>query len=436
MDCYRDAITHLFSLRRFGIRPGLSTITRLLGLLGNPERERRFVHIAGTNGKGSTASFLHAVLLQCGYRPGLYTSPHLVDFCERIRTGETLIAQEAVVEYTRHIRRVCDVHNLDQCTFFEYATAMALMHFRDTNADPVIMEAGLGGRYDATNCISPLVSIITQLGIDHQQYLGDTLDAIAHEKAGIIKPGAPLVSAAESEDIIGLFDDACRRVGVPHVLLGREFFSTTSGLDRFDYTGMRFNLPGLCHRLRGHHQAGNAALAAAAAEVLLRSGYTIRGAAIRKGIATARWPGRFDLVSHKPLIVIDGAHNAPAWQCLAQNLICRYPGSDIVIVAAVMQDKDIGAFMQCFVPLCRTMILCRPEVERAAGREFFAKFIRFSDEKKILWAPDPGDALNLARALVASDGLICVTGSLYLAGTVYRDIGRDSGRETSGLIPL
>lgn len=418
------------------MRPGLERMRCLLQLVGNPERGLRCIHIAGTNGKGSTAAFLQSILLQSGYKPGMYTSPHLVDFCERIRFGNDMIGRHVVVELTRQLRHVTSRQHLDECTFFEYATVMALLFFRASGADPVIVETGMGGRYDATNCIQPAVSIITSIGIDHQQYLGDTIGAIASEKAGIIKPGAPLVSAAAHPDAVSIMTEACRRAAVPHLLCGRDFFARESGTGTFDYDGLEYTIAGLRCGLPGTHQIGNAALAIAASSLLTCKGFDLNVEHIRRGIAAARWPGRLECLSRDPVIIFDGAHNQPAWECLAANISRHYAGRKIILVAGIMRDKDIDAFMRCFTPVCHAMVLCRPDIDRAADRELFSKFIRFSSKNRIVWEPEPHAALRRARQMITPGALICVTGSLYLVGALYSEFCPAPYDDVSGLIAL
>ena len=219
---YCQSIAYLFGLQRFGIKLGLANIEKLLSLLGNPHKKLRCVHIAGTNGKGSTAAFLHSILLHSGYRAGLYTSPHLVNFTERIKINNTEISRKRVAQIVTLIREMCRREDLETITFFEFITALAFQYFAEEKTDLVIMETGMGGRLDATNVVHPLVTIITSISLEHQVYLGNTLQQIAAEKAGIIKKNAPLLTGARQPGVIKLFTEQCRKLKTQIYVLGKD----------------------------------------------------------------------------------------------------------------------------------------------------------------------------------------------------------------------
>ena len=313
-----QATAWVFDLQKFGIKFGLSSTLSLLARLRLDYQKGRYIHIAGTNGKGSVAAMLSAILSRAGYPVGLFTSPHLVSFTERFRLGDEEISEERLLALINEVRAAVD--DAEPPTFFEFATAMAFLYFLQSGAAPIILETGMGGRLDATNIVQPLVSVITNISRDHQEHLGEGLLAIAGEKAGIIKPGAPLVTYARQKQVLELFRHRCREAGAPLYQGGIDFKTRGKSGGSFDYFGLQHHIPGLNLSLRGRHQYGNAAVALAVVELLSRDGFPVPEAAIREGLATARWPGRLEVVAQDPRVLLDGAHNPAAALTLAQNL--------------------------------------------------------------------------------------------------------------------
>lgn len=412
---YRETINWLFGLQKFGIKLGLGSVTSLLELLGNPHHNLRCIHIAGTNGKGSTAAFLHSIYCSAGYRPGLYTSPHLVDFSERIVIGGIPIAHGTVITLVKQLRALCRRNNLEHITFFEFVTALALTYFAQQKADPVILETGMGGRLDATNVVDPLVSIITSISRDHTAYLGSTLMHITREKAGIIKQGLPCISAVTRPGPRDCIRLACQNKAAQLLEYGRDFSMRmlTSG---YCYRGCSKTITGLHPALAGQHQARNASLAVTAAELLHSRGYALRDTCVHDGLKFCFWPGRFECAQQVPRhIVLDGAHNSAAWQALIRTLKNQCGNGRIFLIIGIMRDKDLKSLRR-LVSLAHTCIFFKPCMNRSAGREYLEKYIVFSQKKRVLWCETIAQSLALAQAKTGPRDLICVTGSLFAVG--------------------
>ena len=432
---YRQSIAYLFGLQRFGIKLGLANIEKLLSLLGNPHKKLRCVHIAGTNGKGSTAAFLHSILLHSGYHAGLYTSPHLVDFTERIRINDTEIPRKRVVQLVQQIRDTSTQAGLENITFFEFITALAFIYFSEQKADPVVVETGMGGRLDATSVINPLVAIITSISLEHQFYLGNTLQQIAAEKAGIIKKNAPLLTGARQPSVIKLFTEQCRKLKTPLYVMGKDILCKKTGFAVLNYRGFDCSLKNARLGLLGDHQIRNAGLALGAAELLRGQGFIIKEEDMLQGLLTARWPGRLEVIRQKPAVVLDGAHNPEAWKALREALRKYFIFKNLFMVIGIMQDKDINRMIETLTPDAHTVIFCKPKMDRAAGKTAIASCMAAFPKKKILWIEDTATAVNKALELAAPDDLICVTGSLFTVGEA-REYLLPNRHPASGRIPM
>ncbi len=431
---YRETINWLFGLQKFGIKLGLDSVTRLLELLGNPHHDLRCIHIAGTNGKGSTAAYLHSIYSCAGYRPGLYTSPHLVDFTERIVIGDAPIKQSDVTLLVKRLRLLCRRNNLEHITFFEFVTALALTYFAQHKADPVILETGMGGRLDATNVIIPLISIITSINREHSAQLGPTLTHITREKAGIIKQGRPCISAVTRPGPRDCIRQTCTTRAAQLLEYGRDF-SIRKLSSGYCYHSPNKTITGLQPSLAGAHQARNAALAVTAAELLQSSGYTLPDTALHDGLKSCSWPGRYEVMQRVPRnIVLDGAHNPAAWQALMRTLRTECSSGRIFLIIGIMRDKDMRS-LQRLVSQAHTCIFFKPCMERSAGREYLEKYIVFSEKKKVFWFETIERALELAQAKTGPQDLICVTGSLFAVGEAREHLkGRKA--DASGRIGL
>ena len=433
---YAETLSYLFGLQRFGIKLGLDNITALLKHFGDPHVGLPSVHIAGSNGKGSTAAFLTSVMRQAGYRVGLYTSPHLVDFSERIQVDGVSIPMGKVVHFTERIREAVEKMTRDgglwppsgpqfsperfdpqkaTITFFEFTTAMAFLHFRESRVDVAVLETGMGGRLDATNVVDPLLCLITPVSLEHQQYLGKTLIQIAQEKAGIIKPQRPLLTSARQPRVLALFRQRCQELHSPFYTWGKDFSAKELDSGLIHFRGRFHHWSELRLGLAGGHQAINASLALAGVEVLLESGFAVEEEHLRRGLAEAKWPGRLELVGERPRILLDGAHNPAACRVLTKALQKGFPRRRLILVLGIMSDKDIPKMMADLVPLANLVILTRPRIDRAASLEILAAQASPFD-KPIIEVPEVGQALARALAESGDEDLILLTGSLFTVG--------------------
>jgi dihydrofolate synthase/folylpolyglutamate synthase len=415
---YSEVLAYLFSLHRFGIKLGLEAITDILQRLNHPQRTYSTLHIAGTNGKGSSAAMLAAMLQAGGYRVGLYTSPHLVDFRERIRVQDEDISEECVCELTEHIRRVADP--LSSLTFFELTTAMAFQHFLNEQVDIAVIEVGLGGRFDATNVLNPLGVLITGIGLDHEMHLGQTLQAIAREKAGIIHQKVPVVLGPMPEGVNRIFEDIAQEFDSPLYRFGQEFSISETSPTEFTYCGLRTSFSGLQTNLLGRHQMNNAGNALALLESATAERFPLSTDAIRSGLEHVRLKGRLEIVQHKPTIVLDGAHNPLGARVLFDFLRSQLhdcPGRKLIVILGMMQDKNHAEFMRILLPLVDSLIVTQPHMDRAVPADAFAQAV-LRDDLALSVIPNPWEAYCKARDSADPCDLICVTGSLFLVGEI------------------
>jgi len=410
---YDDAIQYLYGLQKYGIKFGLSKTSNLMKSFGNPHRGQRYVHIGGTNGKGSVAAMLESILMEAGLKVGFYSSPHLVRFTERFRINGQEISQDRVAEIGAALMGAID--SGEPPTFFEVVTAMALIYFAGEGTDISIMEVGMGGRLDATNVIRPRVSVITNISLDHQFFLGPRLEDIAGEKAGIIKQGVDLVTAATQPAVIDLFRRRCQAKKAPFWRVGRDVRYRANGV-RLNYYGFTRRLKDLELGLHGVHQHRNAALALAVVELLAeKEGYEISSDHIRTGLMNPKWPGRLHIVSREPLLILDGAHNPGAIRSLARSIHKGFRYKRLILVLGVMGDKDIGGIAREIVPMADHVIYSRPEYHRAATPETLARVAApMGKPGEII--PQLAEAIQRAREIAAPEDMILVTGSLFTVG--------------------
>ena len=413
---YRETIDYLFGLQKYGIKLALSNSFRLMDLMGGPQGKFPTVHVAGTNGKGSTAVFIASMLMSAGYRVGLYTSPHLVSFTERIRVGGAPISEARVVELAARVREGSGAMNP---TFFEVTTAVAFSYFAEEGVDIAVIEVGMGGRLDSTNVITPLVSVITNIDIEHTEFLGTTLEQIAGEKAGIIKPGVPVVTGAVQPEAAGVIEREAAAKGSPVFRLPREFRpeNVLDGREQvFDYRGMKAAYRGLRVGMLGRHQVDNASLALAAVECLRNAGVSVDETAIRRGLEWAQWEGRMERVAQGPDIYLDGAHNPASANKLAGTIRDLLPVyRKLVLVIGILGDKDVGGIVREIVPLADRVVVTRPQYARALDVQALAAEVR-KLHGAVSAAETVGEAIQQAREGASRDDLILVTGSLYVVG--------------------
>ena len=411
MPSLDEQLNYMYSLQRFGIKPGLDTISRLLGALSNPERRFRSIHITGTNGKGSTSAIVASILQAAGWRVGLYTSPHLLAFNERIQINNRPILDPELAELIQVVRQAAEKHQL-QPTFFEFTTAVAYIYFARQSLDMAVIEVGLGGGWDATNVITPELSIVTNIGLDHADIIGPTVMDIAKEKAGIIKPGVPLITAEKDPGLLTYFQQICADNN-------SELFDVNQLLSaellRDDWQGQairvhgsvkgRFHLP-----LLGEHQITNMLTAALAANQVL-AGHSQLNAALEQGIGNVKWPGRLQVLSQRPFVLIDGAHNEPGLAALNTFLNQHMPSGDVVVLG-IKQGKDTVPTLQPIISRFQHVITTEGEYQPIEAKELANNLKEFHSSVQAI--PDASQAMQTAQNLLPPEGRLLVTGSLYL----------------------
>jgi dihydrofolate synthase/folylpolyglutamate synthase len=414
MERYFETLEKIFNLRGGIIDLRLDRMRQALALFNHPENQFPSLHIAGTNGKGSTAALLHNILQQAGYQSALYTSPHLESFTERIRIGQEEIAPAEVVSLADEIWQCTAAANVP-LTFFEFITVMAFIYFARKRVDVAVVEVGLGGRLDATNVVTPLVSVITTISKDHEAYLGPDELSIAREKGGIVKSRIPLVCGKMSEPVTNLLQDIARMREAPAYFLGSSFSFLLKNGRLFDYIGMKQNLSDLAIALRGRHQLANASLALAALE-LVSEHFPVAETVIRQGLETVRWPGRLEVMAERPLVILDGAHNPEGVRALADALLDLRQGRKIRVLFATMADKEWQLMLGILASLADQMIFTRVAMERSADPELLVKSIPVQVSNRVIH--DSKTALAALLDTAQPDDIVVVAGSLYLLGEV------------------
>ena len=418
-----DAIAYFHSLLKFGITPGLEPIRALCERLGNPQDTLRFVHIAGTNGKGSTAAMLAGILRAAGYKTGLYTSPYVLHFRERIQVDGEMIPPEALAAVAEQIQAEDAPLRARGIGFTEFdaITAAAFLYFRQARCDVVVLETGLGGRLDSTNCIAtPLASVLTSISMDHMAVLGDSLSEIAAEKCGILKPGGiALCYPEQPEEALQVVRERAAALGNPLVLpnlnavsvLGEEITGS-----EISYGKLRLTVP-----FPGRHMVQNAVLAAETVGALRIRGLRISDAAIEVGIAGAKMPARMETLRKNPLVLLDGGHNEGCARALAALLERFLPGRPITAVCAMMADKDAAAYLRLLAPRLSGMIATTLPMERAMPAESLAEVAK-SCGLPCEVIPDAREAYGAALARTPPEGAVVVCGSFYLASELRSEI--------------
>lgn len=414
---YEEALAFIHTRRHGG--PDLARMRTVLGRLGDPDRRVRYVHVAGTNGKGSVTAMCDAMLRAAGYRVGMFTSPYVRRFNERIKVDGEDIPDGDLAAVTERVKGALG-ELADQVAEFELVTLIGLTYFADRRCDAAVLEVGMGGVHDATNVIETSeAAVFTAIGLDHTQYLGNTVEEIAAVKAGIVKPGTHGVAYADPG---GVLSAACRRVGVEFTLTDFETLRVKSTGPQgavFDFGSLRdLRIP-----LAGTYQPKNAALAVTVMGVLQKRGWAVTEEHIRAGLAGVQWPGRFETVRERPLFIIDGGHNPPAVEATVRSLAEVYPGRKFVFLMGVMRDKDVDGIVERLLPLADRFVCVAPPVPRAlAAAELAAKIRRRGVEAET--AMSVAEGARLAMALAGEQGAVCALGSLYIleeAGRAARD---------------
>lgn len=399
----------------------------LLSLLNNPQNNLKFVHIAGTKGKGSVSVMIASILKASGFKTGLYTSPHLISPRERIRIGGRLISKEEFAYFLSLMKLKIEkfMKSSNQSpTFFEIYTALALLFFAYQKVDFAVLEVGLGGRLDATNIVFPLVGAITQISYDHTNILGESLSLIAREKAGIIKRGMKVITSPQEREALSVIRKTCKEKKVPLYEVGREI-----QFQLIDYSlkGQNFQLKGIKKEysslfipLLGDHQLINAATAIGAIELLEDDAIFISPKAIGQGLREIRWPGRIQIVSRNPFLIIDSAHNAASARALAEVLKRSFPDKRIIFILGMLKNKDVEGVGKALCPLAKEIILTKINSFRSLSLQDLQKRIKSFYFKKLIIKEDIKKAISYSQAIACNKDLICVTGSVYLAGETLK----------------
>jgi dihydrofolate synthase / folylpolyglutamate synthase len=406
---YAEILSHIYALGRFGIKPGLERISKLLDALGNPEKAFATVHIVGTNGKGSTASFLSSILSAGGYRTGLFTSPHLISFTERIRIDGREIEESSVVRLAERVMAAAP----EKTTFFEIITALAALQFAEEGVEIAVVESGMGGRSDATNAFDGCLTVVTPVSLDHTEYLGERLEDIAAEKAGICKAGTPLVSARQEPEVAAAISKRAAEIGSPVYVCG-EHFDAGWHHGALDYRGIAVTLSGIRPMLVGRYQSGNAATALAAAELLAAAAFPVPKEALVAGVERATWPGRMELLAGEPRLLLDGAHN-PAGAAALAGALADIEYERLFLVVGVMGDKDLSGILSPLLPLAHHVFCVSPALERALPAAALARFCIDAGASAEA-AGSVAEGLGAAKKAAGPRDLVVVCGSLFTVG--------------------
>jgi dihydrofolate synthase/folylpolyglutamate synthase len=441
---YQESLDYLYSFIDFSMKRNLRNAEKnfkiermqaFMHLLGDPQFDYKVIHVAGTKGKGSVSAFCASAIQAAGFKVGLYTSPHMIEFTERIRINGEMITRDAVVSIVDKLKKV--VAQIPEVTTFELTTALGFLYFSEQHVDIAVIEVGLGGRLDATNVVDPLISVITAISYDHTQILGDTLSKIAFEKGGIIKQGKPVVISPQKQEVIKRLKAICKERSSPmtivgkdvlfgaesHSLDGQTFFVWTpdeqSQVNEFvnsggnvEWTPLRFRIP-----LLGHHQVINAATAYAVLSKLKQLGIKISNAAISKGFSTTSWPGRFEIMRRQPPFVVDSAHNQDSALKLRQAIDDYFPGKPLVLLFGVSSDKDYAGILEELLPRSRQVIATQSIHLRAldAG-EICKKVLTYGTPCEAIIPIEK--ALKKAFEVAGDECLIVAAGSVFIAAAI------------------
>jgi dihydrofolate synthase/folylpolyglutamate synthase len=418
---YEMALAYLAGLSESRIRPGLERIEKVLSFFGSPQLKFPHVLIGGTNGKGSVVTMMGSVLERTGLRVGRFTSPHLHRFEERIVVDGAPLPPDRL----QYLVSVVRASNAD-LSYFEFATTMALLHFASVPVEIALLEVGLGGRWDATNATDPLLSVITSIAVDHERWLGDTIEKIAAEKAMIMRRSRPVVINGAEKTALKVLLDYSDSLNSHVILGGRDFSAQYEDSARtMRYTGSNWEMNGLRLGLRGRFQVENAATSLAALECLARLGFPVNRTAVAQGLAAARWPGRFEELGVAPKIIVDSAHNRAAARALVQSLD---PGQDVVWLFSALEDKDLEGMTAEMLPLGQRFVLVPLDHPRACGLDEMVR--RMPDGAEVMKTLSVGEGLRKAATEAGKDGAVVAAGSVFLASAVIEEVRgqiQDSG---------
>lgn len=422
---YNEALDYIHSTYKFGSKLGLDNIKYLLELMGNPHKSLKFIHVAGTNGKGSTSTFINSILVEEGYKVGLFTSPYLEEFTERIRINGENIPKDDLAEVTEVVKSKVDImvsQGKPHPTEFEIVTAIAMLYYKLQEVDFVVLEVGLGGRLDSTNVIEDsLVSVITPIGFDHMEYLGNTLSKIAYEKAGIIKSQGLVVIHPQDREAMETIKE------VSNEREAQLFAAPIESIiiKKYDEYSIKFDveLPDekfhdLEIKLLGKHQVNNAVVALTAIKILSRhNNLNVSEASIRKGLKKARWPGRLEVLRRKPTLLLDGAHNTHGAKALKKSIQEIFKYNKLIVVIGVLEDKDVEGILNEIIPLSDKVIITKPNNPRAISVDILGEKIK-TFHKEVLIYESINDAVDKSLKISKEDDLVLYCGSLYMIGDI------------------
>lgn len=431
---YTDALDYLATLivskRRERFMP-LEVPRKMMAQLNHPHESYPIIHITGTKGKGSVGAMTAAILQASGLRVGLFSSPHLQDFRERIKINQQMIGERDVITLVNRIKPI--IKNLPEISWFGAVSAMAFTYFKDMEVDIAVIEVGLGGRYDATNLVTPIVSVITSLSYDHMAILGHSLQEIAFHKAGIIKKNVPVVSAPQHPEALAVIERTAVQMDAPFTLVGRDWQFESQGSNlKAEYWQAGKTSETLQHyqtTLLGEHQAINGTVSLATIDTLCQQGFSVPLSAIQQGLMQVNWPGRLEIIGEKPRLILDAAHNADSAHWLKRALLERFPDIPRVLVFGAKSDKDIEGMLAELLPAVDYFIVTLALDSRAEAPDVIADIARrqgFTGTIELI--PFVPDALETARQYATQTGLVCVTGSIYLVGEVRTFYGLKAGQ--------
>lgn len=417
---YKEALEYIDGMQWFGSRPGLERVGELLEKLGRPQDKLKYIHVAGTNGKGSCAAMLASVLKAGGYRTGLFTSPYLFRFNERMQINGQEIGDETLAELISRIKPLAEAME-DHPTEFELMTAAALLWYAEERCDIVVLEVGLGGRLDATNIIAaPEAAVIMNIGLDHTAVLGDTVEKIAAEKAGIIKPGCGCVLYPQSESVEAVIRQKCREMGAP--LRKAELSQIKSEFDSLDGQVFSYKGDGYALPLLGTHQLRNAAVVLETVALLREKGWKLAQEDVEHGLYAVNWPARFEIVHEEPYFVVDGGHNPQCAQTVAENLENYFKDYRRVLLLGVLADKDYDSLTAVLAEKADEFICAAPNSDRALPAEQLAEHLK-KYGKPVTACGSIKDGVSAALEAAGKSGMVCAVGSLYMAGEIRACFG-------------
>jgi len=413
---YKDCIKWLYSFEKFGIRLGLGRIEYICKNLGNPQDCYKIIHVGGTNGKGSVCKYLESILVNSGYAVGTYISPHLQRFSERFVVNKKEISENEIIKLIEKVKPIIDkmIDNNDIPTYFEIVTALAFLHFKKKNVDFAIIEVGLGGRYDATNIVNPIISIITNVTFDHQNILGKEIKDISFEKAGIIKENIPIVTAATGEALNVIKKVAQEKDTKIKIIRNNSWRLISKKSDFQEYViNSILRKYNITTSMIGKYQGENIAITIATVEILQMSGIYITDESIDKAFLDTNNPGRMEIVGLNPIILLDGAHNIAGMKYLMYSLKEDFSFDKLILIIGILSDKNIKEILELITPIADLIIATKSQTSRAFDPKLLKEMMK---KKEVIVKDKINEAIIHAKKIAKKSDLICITGSLYTVG--------------------